>query len=141
MGRNKDEIDLSEGWPEEEALRKQLTGRFRRLFKARGLEKTPMLALRLRDVLTAFFVVQRLERKMQTARCEGSEDEKSELSVMEAHGKASERWRKAMKELEEYCAATGRPVGTGLADLMKPIILKVDRAFQEEAEKLKEKTG
>lgn len=45
-------------------------------------------------------------------------------TLIEAIGKARERTRKAIKELEEHCAKRGAPMNIGLADYMKPIIEK-----------------
>ena len=83
----------------------------------------------------AYLLMQHLERIMlDVAKADQTEDTKvrAEISLIEAHGKASERWRKTMKELNDYCATTGRPLNMGLADFMKPIILKVNKALQME---------
>ncbi len=53
-------------------------------------------------------------------------------ALPEALGKAHERLRKAMKDLEDCCTKQGRPPVLGLADRMKPILLKT-RGILEEA--------
>lgn len=164
--------DLKETWPEEEERCRLLAARFQRLFRERGVPGTPQLALRLRDMLSAFFLVRRLEQQMLAVRtvreeanaaagtadtqnaaareAESSKPSKNfseprtkdkdlvegprvraELVLVDAHGKASERWRKAMKELEEYCDSAGRPVNIGLADIMKPIIQRAEKVLKE----------
>ncbi len=171
--RQRDVIaDLDETWPEEAALRRLLTAGFRRMFQGQGVPDSPLLALRLRDVLSACFLVRHLERQMHALRqtpaaaddgtktraeteaktgagtgagagirkpaptpkprLEGENPLlRVELLLADAHGKASERWRKTMKELEEHCASTGRPMTGGLAEYMKPIIKKANAALAQ----------
>ncbi len=48
------------------------------------------------------------------------------LVAAEAVGKARERMRKAMKELEDFCDRAGKPIEEGLADTVKPIMKKTE---------------
>jgi hypothetical protein len=123
------------------------------LFGARGVVETPLLALRVDDVCVSFLLVRRAEMGLvvevpkeenKKAVQEGKTppagaDQASPVKVdkkqaaktvitsaatMEAVGRARERMRKAMKELEESCAKMGKPVDVGIADVMKPIMMQ-----------------
>ena len=53
------------------------------------------------------------------------------ITLIEAIGKARERARKAIKELEEHCAKRETPINIGLADYMKPLIEKAGGILDE----------
>lgn len=104
--------------------------RYRRFVRAleehcatHGVAWTPLLGLRLRDVAVCHLLVLRVEAALLQE--DGLElDPKAALptAVAEAIGKAQERCRKAMRELEEYCVKAGTPIDQGIADVMRPII-------------------
>lgn len=93
---------------------------------ALGVAWTPLLGVRLRDIAVCHLLVLRVEDALLQEDAEAV-DPKGALpsAVGEAIGKAQERSRKAMKELEEYCMKAGTPIDQGLADMMRPIIRQV----------------
>jgi hypothetical protein len=112
------------------------------VFERHGVELTPLLALRVQDVLVSYLVVRRLE---ETLRRDGivlgehphsSDEEEGKPArvhpALEAAAKARERLRRAVHELEEACTRAGTPIDLGLADRMKPI-LKQARGVLDEA--------
>jgi len=93
---------------------------------ALGVAWTPLLGVRLRDIAVCHLLVLRVEDALLQEDAD-TVDPKGSLPtvVAEAIGKAQERTRKAMKELEEYCVKAGTPIDQGLADMMRPIIRRV----------------
>jgi len=110
------------------------------VFQRHGVEQTPMVLLRVEDVLVSWLVVRRIEDLLWA---EGVYEESTEdapkpksragafasvsqglilLPAIETAGKARERMRKAVKELEEACEKMGTPIDRGIHDIMKPII-------------------
>jgi len=102
------------------------------VFSDHGVADTPLLSLRVNDVLVSYVLVRRLEAGLFLGGAEDEGDERATAAVVEAVSRARERMRKAMKELEEACAKAGTPIDTGLADLVKPM-LKAATGLAEEA--------
>ncbi len=109
-------------------------------FQRHGVEQTPMVLLRVEDVLVSWLVVRRIEDLLWAEgvyEAPGEDAAKGKgrgaglasvshglvlLPAIECAGKARERMRKAVKELEEACEKMGTPIDRGLHDLMKPIV-------------------
>jgi hypothetical protein len=77
-----------------------------------------------------------LARRLKSPVDPADVDEKNhgEQAQWEALGKAQERLRKAVKELEEYYARTGSPIEIGLADLMKPVLKRAEGVLEDALE-------
>ncbi len=89
----------------------------------RGVEETSLVLLRAEDIVVNYVLARRLE----TALTPG----KLESAPLEALGKARERLRKSMKELEDYCTRSGKPIDTGFADIMKPVLKKAQGVLED----------
>lgn len=113
-----------EEWKRYRAHRRWLVA----LFEGKGVADSPMLAWRAEDLLTSLFLVHRTEQLLMVA-----EAESSTAAAMEQVWKARERLRKAQRELEDYCARMGTPVDVGLADVMRPIVLKARSILGDDA--------
>jgi len=102
------------------------------LLAERGVPLTPLILLRLEDLTTAWLAARRIEAVLwdtgvftETPTRRGHEAEASHAAVsalVEHAGKARERTRKAMKDLEEACEKLGTPIDQGLADQVKPLL-------------------
>jgi len=103
---------------------------FAELFAAHGVIVTRPLAWRVEDVLACYEVVRRIEGQMWRAGVYAAPEEAPHAApgplapCVEAAGKARERWRKAMKELEEYCAKVGTPIDVSLGEKVKGLMKK-----------------
>ena len=87
---------------------------------AHGAED-PMLRLLVCDLGALLVYVERTEAGLQAE--EEAFDETREAKALEAAGKARERMRKAMKELQDYSATLAGPAqGESLAERMMPIL-------------------
>jgi len=114
-----------EPWMTEEERR--IMGYFmvliRRLFKARGIQDTPLIALRAIDVGIHCLLVRRLELVLTPTVKENGEITLDISGAMADHiGKTRERLRKAIRELEDACARLGSPVDVGIADQLLPLV-------------------
>lgn len=95
-----------------------------------GVALTPLIVLRVHDVLVSFLAALVLEGELGQEEAAPEEEQarsrgRRGVAVgLEALGKARERLRKAMNDLEEACAKAGTPIDRGLADIMKPILKK-----------------
>lgn len=129
--------------PREQAMALRLAMQMRDHLDRRGVADSPLVALRLEDVIAARIHVHRVEVGMGSL--EISEDTKAVVVLIEAAGKARERMRKAMKEFEDACAKAGTPIDRGLADQLKPLLQKtagvIEDALRFEQEKKAESTG
>ncbi len=107
---------------EERVAMRRLITSVRRLFKARNVQESPLLTLRVVDVGVHYLLARRLERGL-TPRV--NDDGAAALDISGAladHiGKTRERLRKAIRELEDACARLGAPVDVGVADAMAPV--------------------
>lgn len=122
-----DEKDLRRGatWMTGTELR-----RYRRFVRAleehcatHGVAWTPLLGVRLRDVVVCHLLLLRVEAMLLPEDgLEADPKATTPTAVAEAIGKAQERGRKAMRELEDYCVKAGAPIDQGIADMMRPII-------------------
>lgn len=110
---------------EERLAMKQFIGGMRRMFAARKVEESPLLTLRVADVGIHWLLARRLERGLILDR-DDSGDRPVEFSgsLADQIGKARERMRKAVRELEDACARLGAPIDVGIADNMLPMVRK-----------------
>ncbi len=107
------------------------------LFTRQGVVETPLLVLRVDDVFANYLLVIQAEKALDDAQEQPDKDESIRISkpialgLEENVGKARERLRKSMKELEESCTRAGTPIDIGLADLMKPILKKAEGVLDD----------
>lgn len=99
---------------------KSYARQIRKQFKQAGVRPAPLLHIRVNDVLISLLLTRRAEASLITEPADIAELHK----ILEAIGKTRDRLRKAMKELETACATAGTPIEMGLADRVKPIMLK-----------------
>lgn len=114
----------------------------RAVFERQGVVETPLLILRMEDVLANYLLVGRAERISETGPARTANRKEGGTEVAERNtephapgldehiGKARERLRKSMKELEESCAKAGTPIDAGLADVMRPILKKAEGVLE-----------
>lgn len=110
--------------PTEFDLNRKLVRGIAKLLKARGVAENPLLALRVNEVAVTWLVSRRVEAGL-APEDDTSAAPRTSPAQAEAIGKARERLRKAIRELEEYCERAGTPIDQGLADLMKPVIQQI----------------
>lgn len=120
------------------------------LLRRHGVEQTPIILLRSDDVVASFLVVRRLERRLVGGEggCADLEEKKPakdvQLQLIEALGRARERLRKAMKELEETCGKVAVPSEVCIPDQMKPILKEAEGILEkclESGPRRKRRTG
>lgn len=105
-------------------------------YERHGVERTPLLILREEDVLMSFLTVRRMEESIAAARNEKASEETRAgqptiAAQIEAAGKARERMRKAVKELEESCARAGTPIAVGIADTVRPLLKRSQGVIED----------
>ncbi len=136
----------------EKTLATDLAKEFAGAFEARDIDQTIFLAIRTEDVILSYLGARRLEACLnngekeaasENASAPGNNTGKSDSSTkssapakpdkpravdpfFEAAGKARDRWRKTLKELEDYCNRVGTPAGQGVAEMLKPVFKKAD---------------
>lgn len=105
------------------------------LFAACGVTTTPLVLLRLEDVLSSYLVVRRMQQAVWAADTEEQESARAGLAALTAGAeplaKARERLRKAMNELETLCAKAGTPIDVGLADRVQPLLEQTKGVLDE----------
>ena len=98
------------------------------LFEEAGVAPSPLIMLRVDDVLSSYLVARRLEEALWQADAEETETGRgraaSFAAAAEPLAKARERLRKAMKELEDLCTKAGTPIDAGLAAHVAPLLEK-----------------
>ena len=122
-----------------------------RALKRCGAKEDPFLPFYAYSFSTAPLVIRHIEGMLfglwTTVPREGESDSKKdrEAALTEALGKAHERGRKAMKDLQDHLEKMGSPTDIALADLMKPVLKKaagvLEDALEFEARKQKRKRG
>jgi len=102
------------------------------LFTRQGVDETPLLLLRVEDILANYLLVLRAEKVLDDELARQATDPSKPVApgFEENIGKVRERLRKSMKELEESCAKAGTPIDIGLADVMKPILKKAEGVLE-----------
>lgn len=114
-----------EGWmtKEEHQVMRQFMNAIRRFFKARGVQETPLLAMRVIDVGIHALLARRLELALTPTENESGEVVLDITGPIADHiGKTRERLRKSIRELEDACARLGVPVDVGIADQLLPLV-------------------
>jgi len=92
-----------------------------------GVAPTPTIVLRVHDVATTLTIALAIEDPLLEGLAAGGE---MPPSAVESAAKARERWRKAMKELEESCARAGSPIDQGLPDEVRPLLRKAEGVLE-----------
>jgi len=126
------------GDPDGSAARAFL-GEMEELLTACGVAKTPLVALRVVEVLSATLTGRALEEPLYAEgivqgplSAEKAQTRPSLHPFLEASAKVLDRRRKALTELEDACTRTGgAPMEIGLADEMKPILKKAEGVLEE----------
>lgn len=121
----------------ERRLGRRFFQRIAALLEARGVEDSPLLALRVNDVLVSFLLVRRIEGALGPRREDG-ENTPPPHQLAEWVGKGKERMRKAIKDLEEHCHKAGTPIDQALPDAMKALV-EANQDILEQARKAREK--
>jgi hypothetical protein len=108
---------------EERLAVKRFVAEVRRMFAARGVRESPLLTLRVADVGIHWLLAMRLERGLMPEE-DGPDANAVELSgaLADQIGKARERMRKSIRELEDACTRLGTPIDVGIADRMLPMV-------------------
>jgi len=125
-------IERGESWmtEEERLLIRKFTRSLRALLSSRGVEETPLAALRMADVAIHLLLAKRLE----TALTPGADMQAATPGITgtlaEQVSKGRERLRKAVRELEDACARVGKPLDKGLAEEMLPLVRKTGDMLQ-----------
>lgn len=115
---------------EERLATRRLLRRFRPMLDARHVPESPFLALRLADLAAAMAIAARMQSAL--APPPPTEEDPCPLppvpapALADALGKAQDRLRKAMDELEDHIDKYGSTFGGGLADFLKPLIEEAD---------------
>jgi hypothetical protein len=108
---------------EERRMMRRFMAAIRRLFKAKGVQETPLLAIRVIDVGIHFLLARRLELGLTPTEKENGKVVLDVTGAMADYiGKTRERLRKAVRELEDACSRLGTPVDVGIADELLPLV-------------------
>lgn len=120
------EAARSERWmtKEERAVMKRFVAAVRRMFVERGVRESPLLALRVSDVGVHWLLNRRLEQSLLPDDAMDGAPPELSGALAEQIGKARERTRKAIRDLEDACARLGAPIDVGVADKMLPLVRK-----------------
>ena len=134
------------GWmtSEESALTGVLAKSMADDFARHGVADSPLLAMRAEDVIVSYLHVRRVEAPLKQPESDQSgnpPDAKTIVALIETAGKARERLRKAMKELEDACAKAGTPIDGGIADQMKPLLKQAEGVLEDALRFEKEKSA
>ncbi len=126
---------LEEHWmtPREREEIARLAEALDQVFETRGIERNPLLSLRVRELGVLLALTRRLEAHLGAIPAEDAapDDDKRLAARADAIGKSWERVRKALKELETYIDSHGRGDGASLADEMRPILAKAEGVVEE----------
>jgi hypothetical protein len=119
------------------------------LLELRGVTLTPTLIMRIEDVVHSHILVGRLEMDIwqkgvvftppvpeedeqnTTSRRRTASQKEYINPAVEALGKARERLRKAMKELEDNCGTVAAPTQRNLAEEVLPLLKKGEGVMAE----------
>ena len=108
-----------------------------RELKRCGAKESPVLWNYACAVNSALMVVKHIEGMLFGVRPEekpvvNAEPKKDrDIALIETMGKAAERWRIAVKDLENYLVKTGAPAQIALADVMKPILKRAEGVLED----------
>jgi hypothetical protein len=125
-------IVKAEKWmtPQERVFYSRFAASIEYTLDQRGIEMTSMTALRVNDVVVSFVLVRRLESTLNSdaVAAETATKPQTLIALVDGIGKAREKMRKALKELEDVCGPIAMPQETGFADRMKSIVKRADVA-------------
>ena len=129
-------------WPEVERLVEGIEA----MAQERGLPVTPVVLLRAQDVLVHYLVARRLDEALASEGVTVSSQKDGKITTalhpcVEALGKARERLRKTMKELEDMFGLAHGPANQGLPDIMKPIVKRAEGVLEDALEFEQRKRG
>lgn len=119
-----------------------------RELKRYGVKETPLLWNYVCAVDSALMTVKYVEGMLFGLRAEERPDvpaqkKDRDLALVEALGRVAQRWRTAVKDLEEFLEKTGSPAQMSLPDRMRPIIKQAEGVLEDaiEFESRKQKKG
>ena len=102
------------------------------LFSAHDAEVSPSVALRVEDVAASWIVAGRLEMALpRPTGGDAVEPAPPPVALLNHIGKARERLRKAIKELEDHCPKAGTPIAMGLAEEVAPLLKRAEGVMEE----------
>jgi len=133
-----------EHWMDEEERRyaEALSVEFEAFLGERHVHASPLLHLRTRDVIVGILMVRRAEAsfadqgaeaKRRQEEGDGASDFKTQALLLNTHGRAAERLRKAMRDLEVHCRQVGSPIDVSLANVVRPAMEKLPDVFDDMA--------
>lgn len=110
-----------------------------RELKRHGVKETPVLWNYVYAVNSALMAVRYVEGMLFGPRTEDKPDAPAQkkdrdLALIEALGRVTQRWRTAVKDLEECIEKTVSPAQVSLPDLMKPIIKQAEGVLEDAIE-------
>jgi hypothetical protein len=108
--------------PDEKKLAKWFVNHLARLFRERGVPQNPLLVVRLNDALVSYLLARRAESLLGFGQAEDGTAIPPPPAAYDLVGKAHERLRRATRELEDFCARAGKPIDTGIADRLQPLM-------------------
>ena len=126
---------------EHKRMIKPIIRRFEKWFKDNGQALSPFLAIRLEELIVAWMVARRLEEALRKeGACRWKENDGNRECVgahplVDAAGKARERVRKVLKDLEDNSGSSAKDAENtqeGLAEQVAPL-LKLSEGVIEEA--------
>lgn len=114
------------GMTESERKRwRESLGRIAALLQEKGVQPVEPLFQRVEEMLVAQLCAKRSEWiLLPSPSAQDEEQPATALAALEGLLKVRERLRRAVRELEDYCARAGTPIDQGLADQLRPFILK-----------------
>ena len=118
---------------EERTLAKWFVNHMAREFRERDVPQTPLLVVRVNDAMVSYLLARRAENLLGFGQAEDGTPLPPAPAAYDQVGKAHERLRKAARELEDFCARAGKPINTGIADQLQPLM--------EHTRKITEKLG
>jgi len=118
---------------DEKTLAKWFVSRMARLLRQRGVAQTPLLVVRVNDAMVSYLLARRAENLLGFGQADDGTAVPPPPAAYDLVGKAHERLRRATRELEDFCARAGKPIDTGIADRLQPLM--------EHTRKITEKLG
>jgi hypothetical protein len=117
---------------DERLATRRLLRRFRPILERRSVPDSPFLALRLAELAAASAIALRMQGALAppapTPEDPCPAPPPPAPALAEAIGKAHDRLRKALAEVEEHIDKYGCTQGSGLADLLRPMIKQWEAA-------------
>ncbi|MBI1319852.1 MAG: hypothetical protein GC168_13055 [Candidatus Hydrogenedens sp.] len=117
--------------PEEKPLARWFVSKMARQLRQRGVPETPLLVVRVNDAMVSFLLARRAESVLGFGINEDGTPLSPTPGAYDLVGKAHERLRRSVRELEDYCTRAGRPIDVGIADKLQPL-MQATRALTEQ---------